>query len=89
MDPKNLGGSKGVNKIKDQIQESFDIIQQIMIDILKELKANKVSTLTRIQNISNCDWVEVKDGVRAVEEVIHKNLAYKQKAPKNPGKFCC
>ena len=72
-----MGESSDVNKIKDQIQESFDMIQQRMTDILEELKANKVGALTHIQNTTNHVVVEVEDEVGVVEEMVDKDLTDK------------
>ena len=81
LNSRNLGGSSDVNKMKDQIYESFDMIQQRMIDTLEELKANKVGALMHIQNTSKRDMVEAEDEVRVVEKMIDKDFADKQRAP--------
>ena len=60
-----------------------------MIDILEELKANKVGALTFIQNASNLDMVEVVDKVGVVEEIIDKDLADTQYAPTKLREFGC
>ena len=91
LDSRNLFCSNDVNKIKGQIQESFDMNQYVMTDTLEELKvkANKVGAFTSIKKTPKCDIVEVEDEVGVVEEMIDKDLADKQKAPTKQREFGC
>ena len=70
-----------MNKIENQIQELYDMIQQGITDTLEERKTNEFSSLTRIQNTSNGDIVEVENEVGAVEEMVDKDLVDIQNAP--------
>ena len=70
MDSRNLGRTNNAITIKDQIQESWNMIQQRFIDTLEELKSNKVGILMRIWNTSHCDSVVVEDEDRTVKEVF-------------------